>query len=201
MPPGGGGFYYFSVYLTTNSAETAYFDVEISGQHLCSAVGELGAMIGADEIMASCSGMAEVAEGKAIYHPQLSYVKVMFLHLCVIPFTGQISVQGSLCSGGSLSKGSLCPGGLCPQGSLSKGGFLSKGGLCPRGISVWRFCKEGGLCPERGLCPEKGLCVDRGLCPERDLCPRGSLSRKSMSGVSYWNAFLFLLVLLLAYLE
>ena len=64
MPSGEDGYYYFSVYLTTNSGELALFDLEISGQLLCSAVGELTAISAADEIVASCNGMAEVVEGK-----------------------------------------------------------------------------------------------------------------------------------------
>ena len=44
------------------------------------------------------------------YRPQRS--KVMFIHLCVILFTGGISVQGGLCPGG---------GGVCVQGGLCQG--------------------------------------------------------------------------------
>ena len=64
VPPGGDGFYYFSVYLSTVSIESAYFDVEVNGQLLCSAVGELTQMTSGDEIVASCNGIAEVVEGK-----------------------------------------------------------------------------------------------------------------------------------------
>ena len=64
MPSGGDGFYYFSVYLTTHSDETAYFDVEVNEQRLCSAFGELAGMSAGDEIMTSCNGVAEVVEGK-----------------------------------------------------------------------------------------------------------------------------------------
>ena len=53
----------------------------------------------------------------SFYRPQRSCGKVMFLHLCVIVFTG------GLCPGGSLSGGSLwgfsVQGGLCLWGSLS----------------------------------------------------------------------------------
>ena len=65
MAPGGDGFYYFAIYLTTNSMESASFDVEINGQRLCSAVGELTQISSGDEIMASCNGVAEIMEGKA----------------------------------------------------------------------------------------------------------------------------------------
>ena len=48
-----------------------------------------------------------------------SCVKVMFLHMSVILFTGGVLCpgRGGLCQGGSLT------GGLCPGGSLSKGGL------------------------------------------------------------------------------
>ena len=80
VPPGGDGFYYFSVYLTTNSIESAYFDVEVNEQRLCSAVGDLNEMTSSgDEIVASCNGIAEMVEDTAntanIYHPQRIMLK------------------------------------------------------------------------------------------------------------------------------
>ena len=66
--------------------------------------------------------------------------KVMFLHLSVILFTGEFSVQGGLCPGVSLFRGvsvrggGLCPGVLCPGGSLCEG-FLSRGSLSRRSLS------------------------------------------------------------------
>ena len=130
------------------------------------------------------------------YCPQ---TKVMFLHLCVILFTGGglglclgglclgvsiqgVSFQGGLCPGGSPSRvvsvqGGLCPGerGLCPGG-------LCLGGLC-LGVSV-----QGGL-PDRGLCLV-GLCLGGSL--SRGLSVRETLRHMVMSGryASYWNAFL-----------
>ena len=68
MPPGGDGFYYFSVYLTTNSDESASFDLEINGELLCSAIGELTQMESTDEIVASCHGIAHIVEGKKKSH-------------------------------------------------------------------------------------------------------------------------------------
>ena len=80
MPSGGDGFYYFSVYLLTNSIESAYFDVEVNEQRLCSAVGDLNEMTSSgDEIVASCNGLAEMVEGIAntanIYHPRRIMLK------------------------------------------------------------------------------------------------------------------------------
>ena len=62
------------------------------------------------------------------YRPEQSCGKVMFLHLCVILFTG--FVEG---------------GGFCPGGSLSGRGSLS-GGFSVQGVSV-----QGGLCPGGSL--------------------------------------------------
>ena len=66
------------------------------------------------------------------YRRQWSCGKVMFLHLCVIMFTGGVG----LCLGMSLSRGCLCPGGLCL--GVSVWGSLSRG-LCVQGdmCSAW----------------------------------------------------------------
>ena len=68
--------------------------------------------------------------------------KVMFLHLSVILFTGGslfrgFSVQGGLCPGVSLSRGSLSSGSLsrAGRGSLWGGGEV----FCPGGSLSWRF--------------------------------------------------------------
>ena len=114
--------------------------------------------------------------------------KVMFLHLCVILFTG-----------GSLSQHApqvMTGEGLYPGESLSEGvsvwGSLSRGSLS-QGVSLqdthFSVCRglSGGLCPG-GLCSGvfcPGVSVSRGgLCPERGVCPEGSLS----AGVSVWGS-------------
>ena len=64
----------------------------------------------------------------------------MFLHMCVIMFTGGVG----LCLGVSLSRGCLClggslSGGLCPGGSVSRG-ICVQGGLCQGDLpygNVW----------------------------------------------------------------
>ena len=63
------------------------------------------------------------------YLPQRSCGKLMFLHLCVILFTGVVSVHGG-----------LCPGELCPAG----------GGRSVQGeVSIQRvFVQQRVLCPE-----------------------------------------------------
>ena len=78
--------------------------------------------------------------------------KVMFLHLCVILFTGGgmggVSVPtcttDHITRGGSLSRESLS-GGLCPGASLSRGSMSE--GLCPGG-SLSRGSLSGGVCQE-----------------------------------------------------
>ena len=37
MPPGGEGFYYFSVYLLVGNGEYARFEIRINGLRLCTA--------------------------------------------------------------------------------------------------------------------------------------------------------------------
>ena len=64
--------------------------------------------------------------------------KVMFLHLCVILFTGGVSVPA--CITGHMTGVSLSWGGcLCPGGSLSRGVLL-------QGVSVGRVIVQYGLC-------------------------------------------------------
>ena len=81
----------------------------------------------------------------------------------------------SLYGGGSLSKGGLCPVGVCVQGRISV-----QWGLCPgEGISVQGVCVQGGLCPggffvQGGLCPGEVSVQGRSL-PRGGLCPWGSL--------------------------
>ena len=121
----------------------------------------------------------------------------MFLHLCVILFTGGVSVpactighmtrgvsvQGDFYPGGSLSS-CLCLVGSLSRGSLSRGslsGGLSRG--VPVQGSVSGGSVSGGISVQGGLCP--GVSVQWGL------CPLGSLSGGSLSwGVSVQQRFL-----------
>ena len=67
VPPCGDGLYYFSVYLVTPGDEYAYFDLEINGQPICSAMVDLTDSASGDEGEASCHGAAEIAEGKHLF--------------------------------------------------------------------------------------------------------------------------------------
>ena len=93
----------------------------------------------------------------------------MFLHLPVSLFIGRgVSVcpRLSLSMGVSI-QGVSVQGGLCPGMSLFRGS-LSREGSLSKGVSV-----QGGLCPGRGSLSREGVSVQGG-----GLCPgRGSLSR------------------------
>ena len=107
--------------------------------------------------------------------------KVMFLYLCVILFTGGISVQAVPLSEGSLSRG------------------VSVQGVSVRGVSVWGVSVWGsvqwGLCPG-GLCPWEGLCP-AGLSKGGPLSGRPPCMVKSGCYASYLNAFLYFVCLFL----
>ena len=144
---------------------------------------------------------------RTCYHPQPSCGKVIFLHLCVILFTGggvsvhggslsresvqkgslsrKVSVQGDLCPGRSLTRGSLSSK-FSVLGSLSRG-FSVQGGLCPGG-----FCSQG-LCPGGGLSPEGSL--SEGVCPGRISVRETPHMVTCWWYASYWYAFLFVIFL------
>ena len=77
-----------------------------------------------------------------------SWGEVMFLPLSVILFTGEgvsvqrvslsreVCVQGGLCPGGSVSRGSVCPGGLYLGVSFQKGVSVQRGISVQRGGSL-----------------------------------------------------------------
>ena len=64
VPPGGDGFYYFSVYLLAHGAESAIFNVELNGELLCTNYSDLTESPSSDEQSTSCSGITYAAEGK-----------------------------------------------------------------------------------------------------------------------------------------
>ena len=57
VPPGGDGYYYFSVYLRVNGDEAGTFDVEINGELLCTAYSDLTESSSTDDQITSCSGV------------------------------------------------------------------------------------------------------------------------------------------------
>ena len=105
------------------------------------------------------------------YRPQQSWGKVMFLHMCVILFTGGVSGPAGVClflrgcawsQGGAWSwggvPGPMGGGGAWSRGTLVLGGAWSRGRCLVPGGAWWR--------------PPDGHCCGR--------------------YASYWNAFLFL---------
>ena len=68
VPPGGDGFYYFTIFLLTFSAEFAYFNLKINSQVLCSTKIDLDQAASGDVEGISCSGVAQVMEGKWMFN-------------------------------------------------------------------------------------------------------------------------------------
>ena len=63
MPPGGDGFYYFSLYLRAVGTEFSAFNIELNGDLICSVYTDLTASPSSDEEMTSCSGVTYAVEG------------------------------------------------------------------------------------------------------------------------------------------
>ena len=66
VPPGGDGYYYFSIYLVVNHLEYGAFDIVINGERLCTAYTEQQVSSEGDPGQAACSGAAYVTEGMNI---------------------------------------------------------------------------------------------------------------------------------------
>ena len=80
MPPGGDGFYYFSVFLTVDGAEIAYFDVEINGELICTVYSDLTESTPIDSETTMCSGVAYAVEGHTLFTSLETHLH-LFLHL------------------------------------------------------------------------------------------------------------------------
>ena len=63
VPSGGDGLYYFSTYLLVFFGETAFFNIRVNGEILCSAWGDEDSNSGSDIPQATCSGLAQLNEG------------------------------------------------------------------------------------------------------------------------------------------
>ena len=87
-------------------------------------------------MLESCRSMvSDKIHSYDCYRPQPSYGKVMFLHLCVILFTG-----GSLSRVRSLPRGCICPGGVSVRGEVSVRETpiqLYMGSTHPIGMHFW----------------------------------------------------------------
>ena len=64
MPPGGNGFYYFSVYLTVRDLAFVRFDMDVNTETICTAFAESNDPSTTYPVHAACSVVAIVAEGK-----------------------------------------------------------------------------------------------------------------------------------------
>ena len=83
MPPGGDGFYYFSVFLIVDGAEFAYFDVELNGQLICTVFSDLTQSSSDNTETTTCSGVAYAVEGIHDYYfiPCSHHCKDIVSHL------------------------------------------------------------------------------------------------------------------------
>ena len=71
MPPGGDGYYYFSVYLVIRNDEVGFFDIVINGDLLCTAYNDLQDTPG-DPGPATCSATTYATQG--INRPHYLYL-------------------------------------------------------------------------------------------------------------------------------
>ena len=65
MPPGGGGFYYFSTYLLTNAGEFARVDMRLNDDVICSTRPDHNSNGASDNAVGSCSASLEIVAGKS----------------------------------------------------------------------------------------------------------------------------------------
>ena len=78
VPSGGNGYYYFSVFLTVNSGEFGYFDVEINGELICTVSSNLTQ---ASEFeTTSCNGAAYAVEGIRICSKVFTVITVITIN-------------------------------------------------------------------------------------------------------------------------
>ena len=62
VPPGGDGYYYFSVYCTVLPFEYAVLSIRINAETICEAFGEADTL--SDSVHASCSAPSYANEGR-----------------------------------------------------------------------------------------------------------------------------------------
>ena len=87
MPPGGDGFYYFSVFLLVNYEEYAFFEIQINGAVLCTAYADQQSTT-FDAGQAVCSAAVYATEGlysldfcsAEMIDPDLVYVIIYYIY-------------------------------------------------------------------------------------------------------------------------
>ena len=67
MPPGGDGYYYFSVYLHAVGGEFSNFAVQLNDERICTVYSDLTASPTTDDEITTCSGVTFAAEGLSVY--------------------------------------------------------------------------------------------------------------------------------------
>ena len=67
VPYGGGGLYYFSMYLLVDDSELAYFNIVVNDVIACTARGDHENNGDLDSSQAMCSALVDVAAGKWLF--------------------------------------------------------------------------------------------------------------------------------------
>ena len=80
MPPGGNGYYYFSVYLLACQEEYSYFDIQIN-ERICTTYAEQSDKPANDE-STSCTAASYVTEGN-VSHSAV-FVAQIVLFMCLV---------------------------------------------------------------------------------------------------------------------
>ena len=63
VPPGGDGFYHFSVFLTVDGDILATFDMELNGELVCTVYSDLTESPSTDPEITTCNGVLFAVEG------------------------------------------------------------------------------------------------------------------------------------------
>ena len=66
MPPGGDGVYYFSTYLLVDDGESAYFDMTLNDDVICSTFPDHNSNGAGDFAPGSCSAVTDAVAGNIL---------------------------------------------------------------------------------------------------------------------------------------
>ena len=93
VPPAGDGYYYFSTYLVVQPDEYGLFDIEINGDLLCTAWGEVEDTTG-DPGTATCSATTYIAQGSRIFKRATNF-NLYYIYLIYLLYQGLSSIRCS----------------------------------------------------------------------------------------------------------
>ena len=79
VPPGGDGYYYFSVYFRVDGDISAAFEIEVNGELLCTAYSDLSESPNSDSQVMSCGGTAYTVEG--IYIKKILIIIIIIISI------------------------------------------------------------------------------------------------------------------------